>query len=210
MSRFVIDASAASEYLLRTPLGLKVATAIKDASRIAPDLIDVEVLSVLRGAVIRREISEQRALLAIEDLVDWSIDRLVVPGKCFEARIVDRKLERHGAAHSTIKKSGLIGLGRQLESPVGRRPRRVLHKIRARHRDAAANLGDFYQLRGLVRVLHRFAADLCAGSLLEPGAHFYRLAGCIHQLGLIPGAEFVRAVLQVHGRQHRVEGAADL
>ena len=42
--------------------------------------------------------------------------------------------------------------------------------------------------------------DFCAGGLLEPGAHFYRAAGCIHQLGLIPGAEFIRAILQVHGR----------
>ena len=76
MSLFVIDASAATEYLLRTPLGLKVAATTEDASLIAPELIDVEVLSVLRRAVMRREISEQRALLAIEDLVDWSIDRI--------------------------------------------------------------------------------------------------------------------------------------
>lgn len=76
MSRFVIDASAATEYLLRTPLGLRVATAIEDASLIAPELLDVEVLSVLRRAVLHREITEQRAVLAIEDLVDWSIDRI--------------------------------------------------------------------------------------------------------------------------------------
>ena len=76
MSRFVIDASAATEYLLRTPLGLSVATAIEDASLIAPELLDVEVLSVLRRAVLHREITEQRAVLAIEDLVDWSIDRI--------------------------------------------------------------------------------------------------------------------------------------
>jgi len=76
VSLFVIDASAATEYLLRTPLGLKVAATTEDASLIAPELIDVEVLSVLRRAVMRREISEQRALLAIEDLVDWSIDRI--------------------------------------------------------------------------------------------------------------------------------------
>jgi predicted nucleic acid-binding protein len=76
VSRFVIDASAATEYLLRTPLGLRVATAIEDASLIAPELLDVEVLSVLRRAVLRREITEQRAVLAIEDLVDWSIDRI--------------------------------------------------------------------------------------------------------------------------------------
>jgi len=76
LSRFVIDASAATEYLLRTELGLKVGTVIEDASLIAPELIDIEVLSVLRRAVLRREITEQRALLAIEDLVDWSIDRI--------------------------------------------------------------------------------------------------------------------------------------
>lgn len=76
MSRFVIDASAATEYLLRTPLGLRVATAIEDASLIAPELLDVEVLSVLRRAVLHREITEQRAVLAIADLVDWSIDRI--------------------------------------------------------------------------------------------------------------------------------------
>jgi predicted nucleic acid-binding protein len=76
VSRFVIDASAATEYLLRTPLGVRVATAIEDASLIAPQLLDVEVLSVLRRAVRRREITEQRAVLAIEDLVDWSVDRI--------------------------------------------------------------------------------------------------------------------------------------
>jgi predicted nucleic acid-binding protein len=43
---------------------------------IAPELLDVDVHSVLRGAVLRREITEQRAVLAIEDLVDWSIDRI--------------------------------------------------------------------------------------------------------------------------------------
>ena len=76
MSRFVIDASAATEYLLRTPLGIKVEATIEQASLIAPELLDVEVLSVLRRAVLRRQITEQRALLAIEDLADWSVDRL--------------------------------------------------------------------------------------------------------------------------------------
>lgn len=76
MSRYVIDASAATEYLLRTPLGLKLASVIEDASLLAPDLLDVEVLSVVRRAVLRRQLTEQRALLAIEDLVDWSIDRI--------------------------------------------------------------------------------------------------------------------------------------
>ena len=76
MSRYVIDASAATEYLLRTPLGLKLASVIEDAALLAPELLDAEVLSVLRRAVLRRQLTEQRALLAIEDLMDWSIDRI--------------------------------------------------------------------------------------------------------------------------------------
>ena len=76
MSRYVIDASAATEYLLRTPLGLKLADVIEGAFLLAPELLDVEVLSVLRRAVLRGELMEQRALVAIEDLIDWSIDRI--------------------------------------------------------------------------------------------------------------------------------------
>ena len=76
MSRYVVDASAAAEYLLRTSLGLKVAKIIEDGFLLAPELLDAEVLSVLRRAVLRRQLSEQRALRAIEDLMDWPIDRI--------------------------------------------------------------------------------------------------------------------------------------
>jgi predicted nucleic acid-binding protein len=76
MSRYVIDASAAAEYLLRTPLGLKLANVFEDAFLLAPELLDVEVLSVLRRGVLRRELAERRALLAIEDLMDWSVERI--------------------------------------------------------------------------------------------------------------------------------------
>ncbi len=76
MSRYVIDASAAAEYLLRTSLGLKVANIIEDGLLLAPELLDVEVLSVLRRAVLRRQLDEQRALRALEDLMSWHIDRI--------------------------------------------------------------------------------------------------------------------------------------
>jgi predicted nucleic acid-binding protein len=76
VSRYVIDASAATEYLLRTALGLKLAGVIEDATLLAPELLDIEVLSVLRRAVLRRQLTEPRALLAIEDLMEWSIDRI--------------------------------------------------------------------------------------------------------------------------------------
>lgn len=72
----MIDASVATEYLLRTSLGLKIADLIEGALLIAPELIDVEVLSVLRRAVLREKLQEQRALIALEDLRDWQIDRI--------------------------------------------------------------------------------------------------------------------------------------
>ena len=68
MTRYVIDASVAVEYLLRTPAGLQVADLLEDAFLIAPELMDVEVLSVLRRAVVKRTIEEARALTALEDL----------------------------------------------------------------------------------------------------------------------------------------------
>ena len=76
MIRYVIDASAAAEYLLRTPLGLKLADLIGGAFILAPELLDVEVLSILRRAVLRQQLAEQRAWLALEDLLAWPIDRI--------------------------------------------------------------------------------------------------------------------------------------
>ena len=76
MTRYVIDASAATEYLLRTPLGLKVVEIIEDAALVAPALLDVEVLSVLRRAVLHQKLPEARAQLAIQILSDWPLNRV--------------------------------------------------------------------------------------------------------------------------------------
>ncbi len=76
MIRYVVDASAAVEYLLRTSLGLHIATIIEDTTLLAPALLDVEVLSVLRRGLLRNTLTEQRAELALEDLRAWQIDRL--------------------------------------------------------------------------------------------------------------------------------------
>jgi len=76
VSHYVIDACAAAEYLLRTSLGLKIAGIIEGTTLVAPELLDVEVLSVLRRAVLRRELTEDRALQAVEDLFEWPIDRI--------------------------------------------------------------------------------------------------------------------------------------
>ena len=74
--RYVIDASVAAEYLLRTSLGLRISELIDGASLLAPELLDVEVFSVIRRAVISKKLDEHRATMALEDLADWEIDRI--------------------------------------------------------------------------------------------------------------------------------------
>jgi len=76
MKRFVVDASAAAEYLLRTHVGLKLDDVIDGALLLAPELLDVEVMSVFRRAVLHKELEEVRAVQAINDLVEWPIDRI--------------------------------------------------------------------------------------------------------------------------------------
>jgi predicted nucleic acid-binding protein len=83
--KYVIDASAAVEYLLRTTLGLKVAEVIADGFLVAPALLDVEVLAVLRRAVLRKKLAEQRAAEALADLIDWQVDRIAHPPLIQEA-----------------------------------------------------------------------------------------------------------------------------
>lgn len=73
---YVIDASIAVEYLLRTEVGQRVADILQDALLIAPELLDVEVLSVIRRAVLQGRLDEQRALLSLTDLMAWPIDRI--------------------------------------------------------------------------------------------------------------------------------------
>ena len=89
MNQYVIDASVAIEYLPRTALGLAVGDLIERATALyAPDLIDAEVMSVPRQLVNKRELDEPRALVALDDLVWWPIER-----------IPNRRLVRHGWQH---------------------------------------------------------------------------------------------------------------
>ena len=76
MIRFVIDASAAAEYLLRTPLGQKLDELIEEADLLAPALLDAEVMAVLRRALLQERIEEHRARLALRDLEIWPVERI--------------------------------------------------------------------------------------------------------------------------------------
>jgi predicted nucleic acid-binding protein len=73
---YVVDASAAVEYLLQTALGIRVAGLLEDAELLAPELLDAEVLAVLRRFVSARRIAERRGAEAVTDLRDWGIERL--------------------------------------------------------------------------------------------------------------------------------------
>jgi predicted nucleic acid-binding protein len=72
----VIDASAAVEYLLQTTLGMRVAAMVENDEAVAPELIDVEVLAVLRRECLAGRLDETRALEALADLEAWPMERL--------------------------------------------------------------------------------------------------------------------------------------
>ena len=58
MTAYVVDASVAAEYLLRTSLGLTIANTLEGAQLMAPELLDVEVFSVLRRAVLTKKLQK--------------------------------------------------------------------------------------------------------------------------------------------------------
>jgi predicted nucleic acid-binding protein len=73
----VVDASALLEFLLQTPLGTRVeARLFRDDDEFhAPHLVDVEVIQGLRRLVRSAEVSPDRAVDALADLVDLDLHR---------------------------------------------------------------------------------------------------------------------------------------
>jgi predicted nucleic acid-binding protein len=73
----VLDASAAIEWLLQSPAGVKVDQRIFSPAETlhAPYLLDVEVAQVLRRYVRDKMISAQRGQEALEDLADVPLSR---------------------------------------------------------------------------------------------------------------------------------------
>ncbi len=65
-----------NEFLLRTPIGERVTDMLQAAELFAPALLDVEVMAVLRKQVLGRELETKRALLALEDLASWDVERI--------------------------------------------------------------------------------------------------------------------------------------
>lgn len=71
----MLDASVAVEVLLRSELGIGITPTIASADLIAPELIDIEVMSVLRRMVLAKALAPQRATEALQDLIAWDIQR---------------------------------------------------------------------------------------------------------------------------------------
>jgi predicted nucleic acid-binding protein len=73
----VLDASAAIEWLLQSPAGVKIDRRIFSPSESlhAPHLLDVEVAQVLRRYVREKTIPAQRGQEALEDFGDLALHR---------------------------------------------------------------------------------------------------------------------------------------
>ena len=127
----VVDASAAVEYLLQTALGVRVGALIESADVAAPELLDAEVLAVLRREVLTGRLAERRATEAVSDLRDWGIERL--PHKT----LLDAawKLRGHVTAYDALYVAAAQARGAALvtaDGPLSRAPGLgvVVHNVR--------------------------------------------------------------------------------
>ena len=76
MSGLAVDASIVVEYLLGTPKGLAVRESLFRSALAAPELLDAEVLSVLRKWVLQGSVLLRRAEEALIALREWDIERI--------------------------------------------------------------------------------------------------------------------------------------
>lgn len=73
---FVVDASVAIEVLLQTTVGRHATELILTADLVAPELLDVEVLAVLRRENLAGRLKTRRASQAVDDLRAWPVVRI--------------------------------------------------------------------------------------------------------------------------------------
>ncbi len=64
------------EYLRKTPLGESLALVMEYAELMAPELMDAEVTAMLRRSVQHDHLTEERALMALDDLPTWPVERI--------------------------------------------------------------------------------------------------------------------------------------
>jgi predicted nucleic acid-binding protein len=73
----VVDASAVAEWLLDRPAAERIDRLVDahDDDLHAPHLLDVEILSALRGLTMRGVLHDQRARDALHDFMDLTVER---------------------------------------------------------------------------------------------------------------------------------------
>ncbi len=76
MRGYVVDASVAVEYLLKSDLGRAVTNVLDHSALSAPQMIDIEVLSAFRRSVFQRKLSTDDALRALDRLSTWNVERV--------------------------------------------------------------------------------------------------------------------------------------
>jgi predicted nucleic acid-binding protein len=72
----VVDASVAVEFLLRTAIGQRLEPLLTQNRVFSPELLDVEILSVLRREARLGRVAADRAQDALEDLAAWDVERV--------------------------------------------------------------------------------------------------------------------------------------
>ncbi len=128
----VIDASAAVEFLLKTIVGEQVDLLVGDAPLLAPELLDAEVLAVLRREVLARRLSAARAAEAVEDLGAWGVERVGHRGLLSLAWSLRHNVSAYDALYVALAMHrGLAVL--TADGPLARAPVKglVVHNVRA-------------------------------------------------------------------------------
>jgi predicted nucleic acid-binding protein len=90
----VVDASCLFEVVADTPRSAEIAARLSaEADQVAPHMIDVEVMGVIRAQHLRGRLDRTAAAQAVADLRDW-------PGERFGHRWL---LERVWQLHGTVR-----------------------------------------------------------------------------------------------------------
>jgi len=71
----VVDASAAFEIVLRTPLGMRANVRLAGEDVHVPHLIDIEIASVVRRHLLAKELDAEAAEETILHLLEWPLIR---------------------------------------------------------------------------------------------------------------------------------------
>ena len=114
----VVDASVLGPFLLdHEESGERARLALMDEALCAPHLIDCEVVSTIRRAHLRGEVSEGRVLQALSDLADLPVLRLQ------HTHLLSRMWELHETV--TPYDAAYVALAEALDAPLLTADRRL-------------------------------------------------------------------------------------